>query len=41
MIYTWLKIFHVISAAILFGTGLGTAFYMFYVNLQNNVSLIA
>ena len=41
MIYVWIKILHVISASILFGTGLGTAFYMFYVNLQNNIALIA
>jgi uncharacterized membrane protein len=26
---------------VLFGTGLGTAFYMFYVNQQKNVTLIA
>ncbi|MBV8802240.1 MAG: DUF2269 domain-containing protein [Gammaproteobacteria bacterium] len=40
MIYVWLKILHVVSASILFGTSMGTAFYMFYVNLQNNISLI-
>jgi uncharacterized membrane protein len=41
MLYAWIKIFHIISASVLFGTGLGTAFYMFYVNLQQNVGLIA
>lgn len=41
MIYEWLKIIHVISSAILFGTGMGTAFYMLYVNYQNNLELIA
>lgn len=41
MLYSWIKIIHIISASILFGTGLGTAFYMFYVNLQNDVKLIA
>ncbi len=41
MLYLWLKIIHVISSAILFGTGLGTAFYMFYVNCQKNIKLIA
>ncbi|MDR3442233.1 MAG: DUF2269 domain-containing protein [Legionella sp.] len=41
MLYAWIKILHIISAAMLFGTGLGTAFYMFYVNQQKNVALIA
>lgn len=41
MLYLWLKIFHVISSAVLFGTGIGTAFYMFYLNLQKDVELIA
>ena len=41
MLYAWIKILHIMSAAVLFGTGLGTAFYMFYVNQQNNVALIA
>jgi len=41
MVYAWIKILHVISAFVLFGTGLGTAFYMFYVNQQKNVTLIA
>ena len=27
--YIWLKLIHILSAAILFGTGLGTAFFMF------------
>ena len=41
MLYAWIKILHIISASVLFGTGLGTAFYMFYVNQQKNVALIA
>ena len=41
MLYAWIKIIHIISSSVLFGTGLGTAFYMFYVNLQKNVALIA
>lgn len=41
MLYNWIKILHIISSAVLFGTGLGTAFYMFYVNLQKNTALIA
>lgn len=39
--YFYIKIIHVMSAAILFGTGLGTAFYMFLVNQQKNIALIA
>nr|MDF1795525.1 DUF2269 domain-containing protein [Coxiellaceae bacterium] len=39
--YDALKIIHVISAAILFGTGLGTAFYMLLVNRQKDTTLIA
>ena len=41
MLYDWIKILHIISASVLFGTGLGTAFYMFYVNQQKNIALIA
>ncbi len=41
MLYAWIKILHIISASVLFGTGLGTAFYMFHVNQQKNVALIA
>jgi uncharacterized membrane protein len=41
MLYDWIKIIHIISASVLFGTGLGTAFYMFYVNLQKDVRLIS
>ena len=39
--YDFIKIAHIISASVLFGTGLGTAFYMFYVNSQENIGLIA
>ncbi len=41
MLYAWIKIIHVLSASVLFGTGIGTAFYMFYVNFKNDVTLIA
>ena|SRR3990167_11473311 len=40
-LYFLLKIIHVISASILFGTGMGTAFYMFYVNCQKDIELVA
>ena len=39
--YNWLKIVHVISSIVLFGTGLGTAFYMLLVNFQKDIDLIA
>lgn len=32
MIYLWLKLIHIISSTLLFGTGLGTAYYMFMAN---------
>ena len=41
MIYLTFKIIHIISASILFGTGLGTALYMLIVNSSNNIALIA
>lgn len=41
MLFLWIKIIHVISSAILFGTGIGTALYMFCVNQQKNIELIA
>src|SRR5437016_874471 len=41
MLYAWIKIIHIMSASVLFGTGLGTAFYMLYANLKKNVKLIA
>ena len=41
MLYEWLKIMHVISAAVLFATGIGTAFYMLYANFQKDIQLIA
>ncbi len=41
MIYFWIKIIHVISSAVLFGTALGSAFYMLSVNQQKNIALIA
>ncbi|MCB1827682.1 MAG: DUF2269 domain-containing protein [Coxiellaceae bacterium] len=41
MLFEWIKILHIISASVLFGTGIGTAFYMFYVNFSNDTKLIA
>ncbi len=40
MDYIFIKWVHVISSTILFGTGLGSAFYMFMANRQKNVGHI-
>lgn len=32
MIYLWIKLVHIISSTLLFGTGLGTAYYLFMAN---------
>ncbi|KTD07946.1 DUF2269 family protein [Legionella jamestowniensis] len=36
MLYLWLKLIHIISSTLLFGTGLGSAFYMFMANLKRD-----
>lgn len=41
MLYAFIKELHILSASLLFGTGLGTAFYMLYVNQQKNIALTA
>ena len=41
MIFDYVKIIHIISACILLGSGMGTAFYMFFVNFSDDTSLIA
>jgi len=38
---TWLKLVHVLSATILFGTGLGTAFFMWRADKTGDVTAIA
>ncbi len=38
MIYLWLKLIHIISSTLLFGTGLGSAFYMYRANKTKNVN---
>lgn len=40
MDYFLLKLVHVISATILFGTGLGSAFYMYMANKTNDIASI-
>lgn len=39
--YLLIKWVHVLSSTLLFGTGLGTAFYMFYANRTRDVALMA
>jgi uncharacterized membrane protein len=41
MLFNFIKILHVISAAILFGLGLTTASYMWWVNIKGNIKEIA
>jgi uncharacterized membrane protein len=41
MVYLWLKIIHIISATVLFGTGLGSAFYLWRAHLSQDISAIA
>ncbi|ASQ47260.1 DUF2269 family protein [Legionella clemsonensis] len=36
MFYLWLKLIHIVSSTLLFGTGLGSAFYMFMANLKRD-----
>lgn len=39
--YLWVKWLHILSATVLFGTGIGTAFHMFAIHLRGEVSAIA
>lgn len=41
MDYLAVKWLHIMSATFMFGTGFGTAFYMFFVNRSRNVQAIA
>ncbi|HKO87354.1 MAG TPA: DUF2269 domain-containing protein [Burkholderiales bacterium] len=41
MEYLFVKWLHVLSSTLLFGTGLGSAFYMFFTNRTRNVQAIA
>lgn len=40
-LYPLLKLIHILSATVLFGTGLGTAFYLWRANKTNDARLIA
>jgi uncharacterized membrane protein len=39
--YAWLKLLHILSATVLFGTGLGTAFHMWMAHLGGEPRTIA
>ncbi len=39
--YLWIRWVHILSATVLFGTGLGTAFHMFATHLRGDVNAIA
>ena len=41
LVYNTLKVIHVVSSALLFGTGIGTAVYMFMAHQQQNLALRA
>lgn len=39
--YLWVKWLHILSATVLFGTGIGTAFHMYATHLRGEVTAIA
>lgn len=41
MLYFWLKFIHILSATLIFGTGLGSAFYMYRAHMSRNNEAIA
>ena len=40
-LYLWIKLVHILSATVLFGTGMGTAFFMFRAYLSKNDAAMA
>ncbi len=40
-IYLWIKLLHILSATVLFGTGMGTAFFMLRTYLSKNEAAMA
>lgn len=40
-IYNWVKVVHVVSACVLFGTGIGTACFMLVANIKGRIDIIA
>lgn len=41
MLYFWLKLIHIVSSTLLFGTGLGSAFYLYRAHLSKDNKAIA
>lgn len=41
MLYFWVKLIHIISSTLLFGTGLGSAFYMYFTYRTRQIPAIA
>lgn len=41
MDYVWVKLLHILSSTVLFGTGVGTAFYLLCVVRQGDVRVVA
>lgn len=39
--YLWIKLVHIVSATLLFGTGIGTAFFMLKAYLSKNDEALA
>lgn len=39
--FLWLRLLHILSATVLFGTGLGTAFHMWFAHRSGEVAVIA
>lgn len=40
-LYLWIKLLHILSATVLFGTGMGTAFFMYKAYLSNSDEAMA
>jgi uncharacterized membrane protein len=40
-VYLWIKLLHILSSTVLFGTGLGTAFHMWFAHLNGDPRSIA
>ena len=41
MDYLWLKWIHILSSTLLFGTGLGSAFYMYFASRTHDARVVA
>lgn len=39
--YAWLKLIHILSSTLLFGTGLGTAYYMWHADRTGDPTVVA